>query len=825
MKKTLLTLLVLCWTISMAAKTIYLNTGGSSLWNQAGAVFYLHSWGSGSDTDKKMDYFYGDIYSAEIPDGDNGIIFLRQKSSSTGIDWDGCWNKTDDLTITGTNNCFTIKAWGQGDGNKVCTGSWSTYTPPAPDPEAPKFYITGDSALVVDAGLSKSKAWNPDAIGSKQETYTLNLKGGVDYKLKITRDGTWNTAKGYTDLTQVAANLVKVDGDDNNIGFRLKSSGPVKVTYTSEVFKLEGSFALPCSEAYGLLIDGQFHACKHNYMQAEWLEFMLRGIKLNKNQTIQLYDSCNNAAWVAGFSASSYTFPVSGDHYVVPEDGTYDFYIKFIYGADEVYIAKHGIYNTAVRDQCTDVMMQAFFNESYRDDAPGVSATENYKLGLGNTKWATLLPQAPEIGKYFDLVWLPPSANGDGMGYHPKEYSNQNSNWGTREELEALIAALHKAGSKVVADIVINHCTGYTSWCDFPTLDFGEYGTFHPDASYICRNDEVNADWNKESAGACWGTASGSYDDGENWDGARDWSHDNVYVQDMFKAYLKWMRNVMKYDGFRYDKGDGFNNWHHDNYNKNAGPYIAFMESYNSTDRILSEIAQANYNLMALDFDLKWHVFNAIAGFNYNANGKGGRGDGIIGRENGKYSKYAVTFIESHDWFLRDDNENEFGGRGKSLTEELKDRLLQANAYLLAMPGVPCVFYPHWKKYKEALKPMIEARKWAGVHSESPVKDESAGENGYQCTLEGKYGWLILQLGNKTTHDNTGEYAWLKDYTLMASGPGYAMWVNRTAPLPTDIEEVESGEPKVERRKILRNGQLFILQGDRMYNAQGQLVK
>ena len=30
--------------LTMNAKTIYLNTGGASLWNQAGAVFFAHSW-------------------------------------------------------------------------------------------------------------------------------------------------------------------------------------------------------------------------------------------------------------------------------------------------------------------------------------------------------------------------------------------------------------------------------------------------------------------------------------------------------------------------------------------------------------------------------------------------------------------------------------------------------------------------------------------------------------------------------------------------------------------------------------------------------------
>lgn len=914
-----------------------------SWWTADNAAVGVYCWGGVSMTwpgerMKKVSgdpgVWYVDLDASKV----NGLIFTRVNPSGTVTDWAA---KTKDLTLPADGkNLFTITTstgcWNGNGNNCECTGSWSAYTEPAPADY--KFYITGDSALVVDAGVGVDKAWNAKAIKSQNESYTLSLKAGVNYKLKVTEDGTWDTGKGYSDLTNPKADGLSKDKDDN-ICFSLETAGNVKVTYTSEVFKLEGNFHVepivpgekkivklvpsdewkiadakfaawtwgndiesqwtawfapvssgndtlqaeilaaadsidfvrfspkaanptweqsgedvlvwgemkdkidfsslvwtvigwtdgqwtpvdkPC-ESYGLMVDGVFVPGQKNVLQTEWTEYMLRGLELTAGQKIQIHDACHDASWVMEqFAPTSYEFEIKEidgkKYYVVGESGKYDFYIKFIFENDEVYISKEGTYTTAVRDQCTDVMMQAFFNESYSNDAPGVSATKDYKLGLGNTKWTTLLAQADSIGKYFDLVWLPPSANGDGMGYHPKQYSNQSSNWGSTAELVSLISALHNAGSKVIADIVINHCTGWTTWCDFPTMDFGDYGVFHPDASYICKNDEVNLN---PDAGACYGKATGSYDDGENWDGARDWSHDNVYVQDMFKAYLKWMKNVMLYDGWRYDKGDGFNNWHHDNYNKASGPYIAFMESYNGTDKIQAEIAQANYNLMALDFDLKWHVFNSFAGWDYSR----GRGDGLIGRGDGRH---AVTFIESHDWFLRNDNENEFGGRGNSLTPALKGRLLQANAFLLSMPGVPCVFYPHWKKYGEELKSMINARKWAGVHSESEVRDEYSNATGYQATMVGKYGYLILCLGDKANKQGFGA-----NYKLMSSNystkdghnESYEIWVHRTSPIPTDVEETKSADVRVKSEKFVKDGQLFIRVGDRVFDVTGRLTK
>ena len=926
MKKIFTFILALVGLVSLNAKTIYLNTGGSSLWNQGGAVFFSHTWGSGSDSDIKMTHVSGDVYSSTIPDGDNGVVFVRMPNGSTSLDWGTKWNQTTDESIPSGKNCFTINGWGNDDNGKKSTGTWSSYTPPTPEDPTAKFYITGDSALVVDAGVGVGKKWNTKAIKSEADSHTLSLKANVVYHMKVvTIAEDW---MGFSDLTQVTDGLTS--DDDGNICFSLTAAGNVTVTYTASVFKVEGSFKptpkrviklvlseewaeadaqfaawvwgnglaghwteffapisanndtlqvevnaaadsidfvrfspkattptwtkqgenvvvwgemkdklyadssvwtvidwtkgqwkaydRPCQE-FGLLIDGVYHKAKHNLNQTEWLEYMLRGVELTAGQKLQIRNNCPGGAdWViTKFADTSFEFAIQDGKYVVAESGKYDFYFKFIYQNDELYVSKEGTYTTAVRNQCTDVMMQAFFNDSYKNDAPGVSE-------VGNTRWTTLTDQAEEIGHYIDLIWLPPSANGEGMGYHPKNYSNQNSEWGTRAELEALISALHNAGSKVIADIVINHCQSSEGWCGFPEFDFGEYGKFHPDASYICKNDEVNMN---PAAGECYGAATGNYDDGENWDGARDWAHDMPKVQDMFKAYLKWMKNVMHYDGWRYDKGDGFNNWHHDNYNKASGPYIAFMECYSGTDEIQGRIAGANHNLMGLDFDTKWHVFNSFAGWDYSRY----RGDGMLGRNDGRH---AVEFIDSHDWFLRSDNENEFGGRGNSLTECMKCRLLQANAFLLSMPGIPCIFYPHWAKYKGFIKPMIEARKWAGVHSESEVKDEyvSAGGTGYQATIVGKYGYLILCLGDKAHQDfSSAGYECKASYyetndCNMGKDASYQIWVNRTAPIPTDIEDVQSDNVQRARgEKFLRDGQLYIRFGDQVFDATGKLIQ
>lgn len=108
--------------LTMNAKTIYLNTGGASLWNQAGAVFFAHSWDA-EDNDALLTLVSGDIYSANIPDGNNHILFVRMPNGSTSLDWNTKWNQTVDLEIPSGMDTYTITGWGDTDGTWSSSGS------------------------------------------------------------------------------------------------------------------------------------------------------------------------------------------------------------------------------------------------------------------------------------------------------------------------------------------------------------------------------------------------------------------------------------------------------------------------------------------------------------------------------------------------------------------------------------------------------------------------------------------------------------------------------------------------------------------------------
>jgi len=84
---------------------------------------------------------------------------------------------------------------------------------------------------------------------------TLNLLANQEYKLKLTVDGTWETVKGYSNLTKTAEGLSY--DTDNNIVFTLAEAGAVTVIYNDTTFKLEGNFKV--NIVYGIFLVGSFN--------------------------------------------------------------------------------------------------------------------------------------------------------------------------------------------------------------------------------------------------------------------------------------------------------------------------------------------------------------------------------------------------------------------------------------------------------------------------------------------------------------------------------------------------------------------------------------
>lgn len=457
--------------------------------------------------------------------------------------------------------------------------------------------------------------------------------------------------------------------------------------------------------------------------------------------------------------------------------------------------------NVGVPAESEDVMLQGFYWDSY-------TLTK-----YGRTKWVDLLKDTAAINANFDLVWLPPSASSSGgVGYIHAKLDNQTSDWGQQATLTNLIAALHEGNTRVIGDIVINHRGNKSNWCDFWQDDFGSYGKFQLTSSHICSNDEGFTN----SSSTCYGSSThGAKDTGTDFGGARDLDHSSTYVQNWAKAYLKWMLNVMQYDGFRYDMTLGYAGQYLKMYNEEARPYISVSEYWEGIDKQVNHLQETNFNTMIFDFPLKYKLHDAINGNHLGqlcnpANSLRGKG----------YAKYAVTFVDNHDTFERSDAQSqEFYQYNADLSTMLvKGRILQANAYILMMPGIPCVFWPHWKSYPDEINQLIAIRKQVGIHSESQVLNESGQGSAYEATIIGHRGSVVLRLGASRSQDVPAGYELAVDGGWFLP---YSVYVKMNA---EGIETVDGAHP-IRGEKFLRDGRLQIRVGNKIYDAQGRKVE
>ena len=308
------------------------------------------------------------------------------------------------------------------------------------------------------------------------------------------------------------------------------------------------------------------------------------------------------------------------------------------------------------------------------------------------------------------------------MGYDDLWWFNDyDSSFGNEAQLRSMINTFKEKGLGTIADVVINHRKHLGvngSLVDYPAETYkGE--TYQMLPTDICAND----DGGKTKTWATQNNISISTnnDTGEGWDGMRDLDHKSENVQRIVKAYLKFLLNDLGYAGFRYDMVKGYSAEYTGMYNVDSNTKFSVGEYWDgNANNVIKWIDGTKVNekiqSAAFDFPFRYTVRNALRGSDNDNNSKNWNqtanynllgGTSIISNE--AYRQYSVTFVENHDTEKR----------SNAAQDPIKKDTLAANAFLLAMPGTPCVFFKHWQAYKTEIKAMIEARKLAGISNTS----------------------------------------------------------------------------------------------------------
>lgn len=420
------------------------------------------------------------------------------------------------------------------------------------------------------------------------------------------------------------------------------------------------------------------------------------------------------------------------------------------------------IYSTLVALLATANM----FAQGWPANYSGVMLQGFYWDSFSDSKWTNLEAQAPELGQYFNLVWIPQSANcgGKSMGYDDLNwFSNYESSFGSENELRSLIKTFKNNGIGTIADVVINHRKNVSNWVDFPVETYKGV-TYEMKSTDICANDDGGK--TKEWADKNGYKLSSNKDTGEDWSGMRDLDHNSTNVQTIVKAYLDMLLNDFGYAGFRYDMVKGYSGKFTGIYNDatkpnySVGEYwdgnVSVVKNWLNATKVNNQITSA-----AFDFPIRYVVRDAIK-----ANWSTVKTNGLA--NDPAYKQYAVTFVENHDTEYRSVDERQ---------DPIRKDTLAANAYILASCGTPCVFYKHWIDCKQDIKAMINARQLAGITNTSNTTFNAYKGNGYNGIMTvGKKASLIAIVG-----PNANQFTAPNSYAELLNGYHYRYFMPKKA--------------------------------------------
>src|SRR5688500_7749174 len=188
------------------------------------------------------------------------------------------------------------------------------------------------------------------------------------------------------------------------------------------------------------------------------------------------------------------------------------------------------------------------FLQSFRDsNADGIGALQglisklDYIKELGATSvWITPVHPSPSYHKY-DVI--------DYYGIHP--------DYGTMEDMDQLIAELHKRDMKLIMDLVVNHTSALHPWfIESSSSDTNPYHDYYVWKNYAAVQDEINKKTTTFDSDNItqWhpGEKKSEHYYGFFWKGMPDLNFDNPKVrEEIYKIAAFWIEKGI--DGFRLD--------------------------------------------------------------------------------------------------------------------------------------------------------------------------------------------------------------------------------------------------------------------------------
>lgn len=286
-----------------------------------------------------------------------------------------------------------------------------------------------------------------------------------------------------------------------------------------------------------------------------------------------------------------------------------------------------------------------------------------------------------------DRIWLPAPAKGQSggysMGYDPSDYFDFGeffqhgtlpTRFGIRSELEALIAEAHANDLEVIADIVINHNSG-------GGLEWNPYRNKNTYTLFNEANGNASGMFNRNYENF-YPNSTSNYDEGSLFYEETNLDHNQEYVQNwLWKAdnsVAKYYKNVMKFDGWRFDYVQGFEPWVIKEWMKEVGGFAVGENWDGNPDNLRKWVAAAG--IPAFDFSAFYKMEEAFDRHNDLT---------YLGRDmlRKTHPQMAVTFVANHDSEKDANQDNRIDQANK----------MKAYAYILTHDGYPTIFYSDYE--------------------------------------------------------------------------------------------------------------------------------
>ena len=379
--------------------------------------------------------------------------------------------------------------------------------------------------------------------------------------------------------------------------------------------------------------------------------------------------------------------------------------------------------------------------------------------------WASACGYVPmdyyDLGEYQQWIqdgWPPDNETEFKMDGQWYQHQGSETLYGSREELELAIKTLHEKNIKVIADIVLNHrgarqenaCGERISWggehgqVESGKLVWGLYENCDPPQI-------ITADG-----------GGGGDDDGEAFF-TPNVAHQNEQVRIDLKEWMRWLKEEIGFDGWRYDYVKGFAAEHIMEYNDFTQPVLSVGEFWDwDTNNVLKWIDETHTTpenqSMAFDFPTKKILTDLFPEEQFQQLKSL---PGLVGQRPEK----SVTFLDNHDTHPPASHPFQFPD----------DKLMQGYAYILTHPGIPCVFWRHFYDKSgdihNQIKELIQIRKENHITNTSTVSVFSAMPGFYIAEIDAK---LLVKIGSRSW-EPTQEF--IQGYSLEVKYEDYEIWV------------------------------------------------